>query len=152
VTRRDYAANGLTVHWDSALCIHSGRCVAALPDVFRPTDAPWVRTDGADPVALRAAIDDCPSRALTYTLEGSTMTDENPTTEHVSITATEDGPYLVEGEVTITGADGSTIREGSKFFLCRCGHSNVKPFCDGSHKAHGFTDDGLGKRRKADSA
>jgi len=77
------------------------------------------------------------------------MSDDTNDPNHVTVTPTQDGPYLVEGDVTIVASDGSTIREGSRFFLCRCGHSNVKPFCDGSHKRHGFTDDGLGQRPKS---
>ena len=49
------------------------------------------------------------------------------------------GPLLVKGTVTVVAADGSEqVREG-QCALCRCGHSNKKPFCDGSHKGAGFT-------------
>ncbi|WP_395383964.1 CDGSH iron-sulfur domain-containing protein [Mesorhizobium sp. UC22_110] len=33
---------------------------------------------------------------------------------------------------------GRTVDRVTKVFLCRCGHSKNKPFCDGSHKAAGF--------------
>lgn len=59
--------------------------------------------------------------------------------ESVKITALPNGPYQVEGEVVVTGANGVT-RELTKTFLCRCGHSNSKPYCDGAHKRVGFTD------------
>lgn len=53
--------------------------------------------------------------------------------EQVRITPTENGPLKVEGSVRITTADGAVIREANKVFLCRCGFSEKKPFCDGSH-------------------
>lgn len=65
----------------------------------------------------------------------------------VRITVTENGWYHVEGPVQIVASDGTVIREGEKLFLCRCGHSKVKPFCDSSHKEYGFSDNGLGPRK-----
>jgi hypothetical protein len=65
VTRRDYPTAGLTFHWDSDICIHSGVCAA----------------------------------------------------------------------------DGTVLREvGRVAYLCRCGHSATKPFCDGTHNRVGFSD------------
>lgn len=60
----------------------------------------------------------------------------------VTITPLPDGPLEVSGEVAITAPDGTVIREAAKSYLCRCGASEKKPFCDGSHKRVGFTDPG----------
>ena len=57
----------------------------------------------------------------------------------VTITTLTDGPLQVAGEVQILAADGTVIKETSKSFLGRCGHSANKPFCDGAHKREGFT-------------
>ncbi|MGA1344805.1 MAG: CDGSH iron-sulfur domain-containing protein [Ilumatobacteraceae bacterium] len=59
--------------------------------------------------------------------------------EPVRITPTENGPLLVEGAVTVCNPDGSVIREGEKVFLCRCGLSARKPFCDGTHSKESWT-------------
>lgn len=58
--------------------------------------------------------------------------------DHVTIKARESGPYLVTGKVTLTDADGTPYVTTENFALCRCGHSQTKPFCDGSHKTSGF--------------
>ncbi|MBK9737959.1 MAG: CDGSH iron-sulfur domain-containing protein [Actinobacteria bacterium] len=52
----------------------------------------------------------------------------------VTITPTANGPYEVKGTVRILAPDGTTIRETSRAYLCRCGHSKNKPFCDSSHR------------------
>ncbi|MEZ5131193.1 MAG: CDGSH iron-sulfur domain-containing protein [Mycobacterium sp.] len=57
----------------------------------------------------------------------------------VTITPLTDGPLEVSGEVEILAADGTPLKRGSKSYLCRCGHSANKPFCDGAHKREGFT-------------
>jgi CDGSH-type Zn-finger protein len=59
----------------------------------------------------------------------------------VTIVPTENGPYEVTGEVSVVAPDGTVIRETAKAYLCRCGHSTKKPFCDGSHKRAGWTQD-----------
>lgn len=53
----------------------------------------------------------------------------------VTITLCPDGPYLVRGEVTLTGEHGGPVqRQRMTMALCRCGRSRAKPLCDGSHK------------------
>jgi CDGSH-type Zn-finger protein/uncharacterized Fe-S cluster protein YjdI len=51
------------------------------------------------------------------------------------------GPLLVNGGFSIVTASGRTAFQGTKAALCRCGASKNRPFCDGSHKAAGFTAD-----------
>ncbi|MGD9410185.1 MAG: CDGSH iron-sulfur domain-containing protein, partial [Thiohalocapsa sp.] len=50
------------------------------------------------------------------------------------------GPLMLEGNLSIRAASGRVAWQGEKAFLCRCGASKNKPFCDGSHKDAGFTD------------
>ena len=53
----------------------------------------------------------------------------------------KDGPLLLEGNFSIAASSGREAWRGSKAFLCRCGASENKPFCDGQHKKVGFTSD-----------
>jgi CDGSH-type Zn-finger protein len=55
----------------------------------------------------------------------------------VTITPTANGPFKCRGPLTILGADGRTATS-EEMCLCRCGQSQSKPFCDGSHKRVGF--------------
>jgi CDGSH-type Zn-finger protein len=66
---------------------------------------------------------------------------EQPATEQAQhITVTEDGPYKVEGGTEILNAEGQAVTKEGTAFLCRCGGSQNKPFCDGTHWHIGFKD------------
>lgn len=56
------------------------------------------------------------------------------------ITVNPDGSLKVEGGVHLEDHEGNTIetREGKPYFLCRCGQSTRKPFCDGTHNRIDF--------------
>lgn len=56
----------------------------------------------------------------------------------LEIRAFEDGPIALKGNVEVIGSDGRRVAQKTKAFLCRCGASGDKPFCDGSHKDAGF--------------
>ncbi len=58
----------------------------------------------------------------------------------VNITVRPNGPYRVQGPVKLVDAEANEFElpEGETIALCRCGHSQNKPFCDSSHKAAGF--------------
>ena len=58
----------------------------------------------------------------------------------VVIKVRENGPILITGPVTLTDHLGNKYDIGaqSNIALCRCGQSQKKPFCDGSHKSCGF--------------
>lgn len=55
----------------------------------------------------------------------------------VNIKIANNGPYIVEGEFTLTDANGQSVPV-KKAALCRCGGSTTKPFCDGTHSKIGF--------------
>jgi CDGSH-type Zn-finger protein len=57
------------------------------------------------------------------------------------IKVNKDGPLHVKGEVSLTDADDKPIKSQGDVWLCRCGHSKNKPFCDGSHKVNNFSDE-----------
>ena len=51
------------------------------------------------------------------------------------------GPLMISGEIELVGANGESVRNVvSKLFLCRCGQSGNKPYCDSSHRRAGFSD------------
>jgi CDGSH-type Zn-finger protein len=53
------------------------------------------------------------------------------------------GPYHCQGRVEIRAADGSLLQAVSETWLCRCGQSRDKPYCDGSHAAAPLQDASL---------
>ncbi len=57
----------------------------------------------------------------------------------VEIRVTKNGPYLVSGPIELVDADGNTqTAEKDMIALCRCGASENKPLCDGTHSKIGF--------------
>ena len=59
----------------------------------------------------------------------------------VTVLLIDNGPLKVMGGVTLVDdATGEPVANGDRdaIFLCRCGGSQNKPFCDGTHKTNGF--------------
>lgn len=161
MTQKEYVADGITVLWDSDICIHSAHCARTLPTVFRPQNRPWIDVDGASADEIQRTIDGCPSGALGYRLPADDLARsadspmgqevvaeamgivEESAADSVTVTVEADGPLFVSGPVRIVGADGTVVEETERTWLCRCGHSSSKPFCDGSHRRQGFRDPGV---------
>ena len=65
------------------------------------------------------------------------------------VTPYRDGPYLIRGPVELTDQDGNAIATGRRTIaLCRCGRSQTRPFCDGTHKLIGFEAPSGAERRR----
>jgi CDGSH iron-sulfur domain-containing protein 3 len=57
-----------------------------------------------------------------------------------TITVRDNGNLRISGSFEIVDAAGNVfpVEAGRPVFLCRCGHSKNKPFCDSSHSREGF--------------
>ncbi len=56
----------------------------------------------------------------------------------VDIQPVPNGPLKITGNLEIVTGTGRTCNKVTQTFLCRCGQSSNKPYCDGSHKTSGF--------------
>ena len=57
----------------------------------------------------------------------------------IKIDPKRDGPLQVNGTVRLCNSAGETLATETRFWLCRCGGSGNKPFCDGTHKHNRFS-------------
>jgi len=63
------------------------------------------------------------------------------------ITPYRDGPYLLRGDFELIDQDGNPIEtHRTTIALCRCGRSQTRPFCDGTHKLMGFQAESAAER------
>ena len=63
----------------------------------------------------------------------------------ITITPHTNGPLQVDGLSQIKTSKGTKTVEAESYF-CRCGGSENKPFCDGSHKKRGYSSERETKR------
>lgn len=55
------------------------------------------------------------------------------------VRALKDGPLEIGGDIELVDEAGmASVPAENPVYLCRCGHSAEKPFCDGTHKKIGF--------------
>jgi CDGSH-type Zn-finger protein/uncharacterized Fe-S cluster protein YjdI len=135
--RRVYANDAIAIEWEPSLCIHTGNCTRGLGEVFDSHARPWVHVDAADPDRIAATVLTCPTGALHFR-----RLDDGPQEPRAGVATTLElflnGPLVVRGHVRIVDRDGHLIREDTRLALCRCGASENKPFCDGSHRRIDF--------------
>ncbi len=57
----------------------------------------------------------------------------------MKIKVIENGPIVLDTKDSVTvSTAGSSEEKTGPLFLCRCGQSSTKPFCDGTHRKVGF--------------
>lgn len=128
--KKEYSNGEVTVVWDAKKCVHSGICVKGLPSVFRPSVRPWVRITEASTEEIVEQVKQCPSTALTYYMNEDKEANRGSKRK---IEVLKNGPILVHGLIEIVKGDGETEMKSKVTAFCRCGQSNTKPYCDGSH-------------------
>ncbi|HEV2924353.1 MAG TPA: ferritin-like domain-containing protein [Solirubrobacteraceae bacterium] len=137
--RDTYDGVQLTVYDNRGICQHSGFCTDRLANVFH-TEGAFVTPSGGRMDEIIRAVRDCPSGALSYAIDGveaRRQVDWDDSREPV-IEVSRDGPYRITGAIPLSDADGAPVEraEGGSvehYALCRCGHSQNKPFCSGMH-------------------
>ena len=129
--KKEYSNGEVTVVWQPRKCIHSTLCWKGLPRVFRPKDKPWVKMDEATTEQIIEQVKKCPSGALSY--YKSNEQDQESETLETKVEVLENGPLLVYGTLRVTDKDGNTEVKNKTTAFCRCGASQNKPYCDGSH-------------------
>ena len=130
----------LTVYDNRGICQHSGFCTDRIATAFRVDEEPFVAPSGGRMDEIIRAVRDCPSGALSYAIdsvEARAQVDWGGSREP-AIEVSKDGPYRITGGIPladhhaepVTRAEGSSLEH---YALCRCGHSQNKPFCSGMH-------------------
>ncbi|WP_245486338.1 CDGSH iron-sulfur domain-containing protein, partial [Mesorhizobium sp. M7A.F.Ca.US.010.02.1.1] len=90
----------------------------------------WIHPEAASVEKIVAIAESCPSGAITYIRKDGGPQEQPPVVNTVRLR--ENGPLAVHAEIVL---DGETSYRAT---LCRCGASENKPFCDGSHNKSGF--------------
>lgn len=123
-----FPGDPITIYENVAICSHAGYCPNGKPDKWRPK----TKNGGYTDEELIEKIKKCPSGALSYAHE---------TTEHrdphagrpAKIRIKKGGPLEIEGGIQLRNTKWGEGASREHYALCRCGASNMKPFCDGTH-------------------
>lgn len=135
---KEYQNGDLAIVWEASKCIHAGVCVQRLPQVYDPNKRPWINPEAASIQDLKDQIDQCPSGALSYYIKNQSFLKKPKQMEKTKANIKPNGPIILQGQFTITHADGRIEEIEKMAALCRCGASKNKPYCDGAHASAGF--------------
>jgi CDGSH-type Zn-finger protein len=128
---------GLVVKRDMPLCMESGFCanrITSVEEMVPHTDDTQVRAQ------VMAMIERCPSGSYTYAIKDGEDDVEPDLPQKIALMTeiTSEGPIAgplwVTGNIPIERADGQPFETRNRVTLCCCGHSKIKPLCDGTHR------------------
>lgn len=137
---RKYKNKDITVSWRPSECIHATYCYRELLKVFNPSKRPWINMEGAPTKDIIRIVDMCPTNALTYKWnkdiekEEKVKEDHKDTEQKTEVKVLKNGPLIIKGNFKIIGTDGKEMKQMKAASICRCGHSENQPYCDGKHK------------------
>lgn len=162
---RQYTNGEITVFWEPSKCIHATTCFRELIEVFNPGRRPWVNMEGASTRKITEVVNKCPTQSIYWKYNKDlseseilaqrvvSKDEETPRTlaksapekksriKPVNVRIMKDGPIVVEGKFRILGKDGLELKPSVMTSFCRCGSSKDMPYCDGTHRKIGFTDE-----------
>ena len=133
-----YSNDDITVVWKPDACIHSTLCWKGLAAVFNPRNKPWIEMSGAETAAIIAQVEKCPSGALSWYKNSEAETLPEKVEVETIVEAAPNGPLMVYGNIKVRDAEGNETTKHKVTAFCRCGASENKPYCDGSHRKIDF--------------
>jgi uncharacterized Fe-S cluster protein YjdI len=158
---RRYNNDDITVYWKPSACVHASYCYRELIEVFDPSRRPWVDMNGSTTEKIIETVDLCPTEALAWKWNDDAKNHDvgnehpnhvkfrrpellaseapTPVENPVSVKIMPDGPIVVKGNFSINYNNNRKEVNESIISICRCGASNIQPFCDGQHRKTGFT-------------
>jgi CDGSH-type Zn-finger protein len=123
----------LTLADNEHLCVHARFCMRAggIWNLVEQSDDPDARKTAIEeacncPSGRLVIMDNESGKAIEPKFEKSIVVIEYPARG-------EHGPLWVRGGIPVQSADGKSYEIRNRVTLCRCGRSENKPFCDGSH-------------------
>jgi len=139
--RRDtYVGQQVTILDNRGTCQHSGYCTDRLATAFHLGEEPFVTPSGGRMDEIIRAVRDCPSGALSYAIDGREAREQvdYDRQREQAIEVSKDGPYRITGGIAFSNDEGNDEHRNhgasrEHYALCRCGHSQNKPFCSGMH-------------------
>ena len=138
--QKKYTNGEVTIVWKPNACIHSKICwtlPTGLPEVFNPKERPWIKPEASTTEKLVEHVQKCPSGALSFYYNNQEQKDTSTTT-NTTIEVLKGGPLLVYGNIIVKDKEGNEERKSKVTAFCRCGQSQNKPYCDGSHVKEQF--------------
>lgn len=140
---KKYTNGEVTIIWQPARCIHSTICwkgEGGLVEVFNPKERPWIKPEGAATERIIEQVRKCPSGALSFELDNKNETQQTigQNISEIRVEIKTNGPLILHSPCKVIDATGNEVQRPAITAFCRCGHSANKPYCDGSHRAHGF--------------
>jgi len=135
----------VSILFEGKRCIHSRHCVLDAPTVFKAnTPGEWIYPDTVPVETVLGVAHNCPSGAIRYERHDGGVPEGAPPVNQLRIR--ENGPYAVHAPLILAGRD-----DGYRATLCRCGQSNNKPWCDGTHATAGFVASGEPRTASVDA-
>jgi CDGSH-type Zn-finger protein len=127
-----YQGLGVAIADNRGTCAHSGFCTDRAPTVLRTDEEPFVTPAGGRVDEILRAARDCPSGALSATIDSGDPVGKPDSERETAIEVSKDGPYRVTGSLELLEHDGGpeARNDGASlehYSLCRCGKSQNLP-------------------------